>query len=646
MSKHHINSKNKNHALLTDTLPYETLISFSNEGLYEYINGSRKNKNLEKLLETTSPTVPYSYKINKDSKSKRTISIPHPSVQKDIVKLYEDYDSLIIHLCNRSDFSIRRPHKVASAFYEKASNEHDTFSERSVEEDSAIESLQHKFASSYFSYRTYNFIYKFYDSYEYHRLEKRFKYNYIFDIQKCFPSIYTHSIAWAVKDKAYAKKLKTSASFEKYFDSCMQRSNDAETNGILIGPEFSRIFAEIILQRIDCNVLKETEERGLTYRVDFAIRRYMDDHFVFYNDSNVLEVIMELYLKYLEDYKLYINESKCITLERPFMTEISSCKMAVKDFLAWFTRTIFSLSPDTDEQISFSENIKVQSSFADSCIARYKAILKKYDIGYDALCRLTMSTLCEKTIFFVNKFKTKSPNTDESEVIKQRLWIMLDFVFFAYSMSVTARSTHVISRAIFYINKCCNCLQRHDADDVRKKIFDECNQVISINNACNPRPSVEICNLLITMSSLDSYLQIEKDNLLNIFKVDKMYSVEHLDYFAIVTLLFCINSRSGFSKLKQSIKNSILSRIKTSGSLIASTENVLLLLDTISCDYLQISQRREIADETMNKLSASANIQDKNTFFNFVSNKQWFMDWKAAEDFDEILAKKELRTPY
>ena len=41
------------------------------------------------------------------------------------------------------------------------------------------------------------------------------------------------------------------------FDNLMQSVNARETNGIVIGPEFSRIFAEIILQYIDQKVEQE-----------------------------------------------------------------------------------------------------------------------------------------------------------------------------------------------------------------------------------------------------------------------------------------------------------------------------------------------------------------------------------------------------
>ena len=57
----------------------------------------------------------------------------------------------------------------------------------------------------------------------------------------------------------------------------MQQMNYNETNGIIIYPEFSRIFAELILQRIDKNVEKELYNKGYRYKEDYDIYRYVDD---------------------------------------------------------------------------------------------------------------------------------------------------------------------------------------------------------------------------------------------------------------------------------------------------------------------------------------------------------------------------------
>jgi hypothetical protein len=52
----------------------------------------------------------------------------------------------------------------------------------------------------------------------------------------------------------------------------MQEANWGETNGILIGPEVSRIFAEAIMQSIDVDVQRNLG--SVAGRV--AIRRYVE----------------------------------------------------------------------------------------------------------------------------------------------------------------------------------------------------------------------------------------------------------------------------------------------------------------------------------------------------------------------------------
>ena len=54
-----------------------------------------------------------------------------------------------------------------------------------------------------------------------------------------------------MKTKEIAKQQIKSFNFEQDFDKFMQHVNYNETAGIAIGPEFSRIFAEIIFQSID-----------------------------------------------------------------------------------------------------------------------------------------------------------------------------------------------------------------------------------------------------------------------------------------------------------------------------------------------------------------------------------------------------------
>lgn len=112
---------------------------------------------------------------------------------------------------------------------------------------------------SYFTY-PYIKIYKFYQSNQYIYLEKKFSFLWHADISNCFSNIYTHSISWAITDsKSYSKNNKNDSFFAD-FDQLMQKMNNNETFGILVGGEFSRIFAEIIFQKMDKELIIQIEK--------------------------------------------------------------------------------------------------------------------------------------------------------------------------------------------------------------------------------------------------------------------------------------------------------------------------------------------------------------------------------------------------
>lgn len=83
----------------------------------------------------------------------------------------------------------------------------------------------------------------------------------------------------------------------------MQHANYKETNGIIVGPEISRIFAEIILQAVDLAILRQLKELyGYSLGRDYEIRRYVDDSYVYANSQEVLEHIITVYQEQLAFY--------------------------------------------------------------------------------------------------------------------------------------------------------------------------------------------------------------------------------------------------------------------------------------------------------------------------------------------------------
>ena len=291
----------------------------------EVING--KNEFLVKR----EPKIPFSYHIMHKRGKYRELAVIHPADQIKMVSFYEKYKSLILYYCQQSRFSLRHPHAVACYFYYRDRLHHTLLGKRSDDLELYFNECEN--LKTYFSYKRYTQIYRFYEDYRYQRAEKKFAHLQKFDIQACFNSIYSHSIAWATNGgKATYKRFFKGCedgTFGAVWDSLMQKMNYNETNGIVIGPEFSRLFAEVILQYIDKCVENDLQKKGYKWNVDYECYRYVDDHFFFYNNKEVLEAARQSYAYHLNEYKMAISNEKTEDIDRPFITPISRAKLTI-----------------------------------------------------------------------------------------------------------------------------------------------------------------------------------------------------------------------------------------------------------------------------------------------------------------------------
>lgn len=131
------------------------------------------------------------------------------------------------------------------------------------------------------------------------------------DISNCYPSIYSHSISWALVGKNEAK-LKSKPSFKNEwfnkYDELTRKIKNNETNGILVGPHTSNLISEIVLVSIDF----ELEKKG------YRFTRYIDDYTCYletYNDAEQFFIDLSLELK---KFELSLNHKKSEILTLPF----------------------------------------------------------------------------------------------------------------------------------------------------------------------------------------------------------------------------------------------------------------------------------------------------------------------------------------
>lgn len=388
----------KERVLFSDILPYEVPLIFSNRYFYRFLvrnqialdtdghltwkdNISKGAKDIISFLfgdnlncQHFPQTIPFTYKILHKPNKYRELSIIHPANQIEMVSFYEKYKNLILYYCHQDKFSLRHPNKVACYFYYKDRLHHILLGRKTDKLEMYFNEYEN--LRTYFSYEHYTNIYKFYESYKYQRAEKKFQKLVKFDIQSCFDSIYTHSIAWALnggKD-VYKEHFKSDDNTMGYlWDKIMQRMNYNETNGIVIGPEFSRIFAEVILQQIDSIVQSKLLSKGIINNVNYQCFRYVDDYFFFYNNDNVKEEALVLFINELKTYKLTISNEKTIYYERPFITDITRAKIEIDkliDTLFLYNKTIkinlplqeMELDDDNDDIELYREESYVDSN--------------------------------------------------------------------------------------------------------------------------------------------------------------------------------------------------------------------------------------------------------------------------------------------
>lgn len=130
------------------------------------------------------------------------------------------------------------------------------------------------------------------------------------DIANCYPSIYSHAIAWALGGFDSAKRERNNQ--KKWYnqvDKSVRRTKRDETNGIAIGPATSNIIAEIILARVDQEIVRE----------NFTFTRFSDDYTAYCNtEQDSHEFIMRL-SRELGHYglKLGAKKTKISPLPRP-----------------------------------------------------------------------------------------------------------------------------------------------------------------------------------------------------------------------------------------------------------------------------------------------------------------------------------------
>ena len=707
--------------LLCDVLPYELPFTFSNRGFYRYLvrnqiridDGLVKwgnhisagalavlafivNKSVADLqtignclnLEKNKQRIPFTYNILHKPNKFRELTVIHPLNQMQMVDFYEKYKSVLLYFTNLDRFSLRHPNKVACYFFYKDRLHNKLLGKKADKIELFFNEYEN--LKSYFSYERYNNIYRFYEDYRYQRAEKKFTHLQKFDVQSCFDSIYTHSISWAIGGGKTSFKENFNGrdySFGGVWDELMMEMNYNETNGIVIGPEFSRLFAEVILQHIDKRVdTSLSDKHGFKFNKDYVCYRYVDDYFFFYNDQKVCDQAMLLFTNVLKEFKMTISSEKTECIERPFITDISRAKQQIDRLiddnlkLKMNELDIDETEDDVDkdyveedvsisaERVNKAMNTKFSWYFSSNMFnAEFKSILKSCNVKSKDVVNYTLARIATRLnrdlLKFIRKHKVLSlamdgdnGNIDKAEIAKVRnrmevslgkfIVNLIDSVFFLYAgsqrVNTTLKMMDILNLIIitFDSNYEDNSVQRF-TQEMRDYIFSKIHNEVSLvfqRTRHDENAQIETLYLLLLIKRLRSKHRLSEFEIKRYMgnTNDEGFTFPKLNAIAIEILLYYFGNEQRFCELKNELMNSVIKKYKdvSEKTRKISTELVILTLDLMTCPYIK--------KEVKNKIGELMGIKkdDVHAMMRYLKkHKTMFMRWEGIDITKELNAK-------
>lgn len=133
------------------------------------------------------------------------------------------------------------------------------------------------------------------------KMAQNCRYRVTADISNFFPSIYSHSVDWALRGIEVAKVNRNLDTWQSRLDKSIQSCSYGETNGVPVGPATSNIISEIVVQQVD----DELNRQGFNNFI-----RYVDDYTAYFETLERAEGFIHCLDRSLADYRLQLNSRK------------------------------------------------------------------------------------------------------------------------------------------------------------------------------------------------------------------------------------------------------------------------------------------------------------------------------------------------
>ncbi|WP_417355970.1 antiviral reverse transcriptase Drt3b [Gallaecimonas pentaromativorans] len=651
-----INLDDRYRSLITEFTPFETPLNFSNDGFYKNIIDNKLPPIVEHILKYAHYTIPYQYKVDKDESSSRVLSLVSPTIQLRLATFYNEHYTRILSACSTSYCSIRYPYKLASIYFNSKAENIDTSIRKTTKKKQNEENTTSQ--NSFFVYKDYTHINRFTSSKDFIDLEGEYPLLLKLDIQSCFDSIYSHSICWAIKDKSFSKNNTGKSNFENTFDELMQKANYNETNGIITGPEVSRIFSEIIFQKIERNIIEKLSKHDIYHGTSFLIKRYVDDFFIFIKDESYLEQIEDSITDELYLYKLTINKSKRTLQTRPFYTSKDIAIDNIRELIKTLHESITKLEQkgDIELRVPFLSR-KKRVDLVSTSIRKIKSIITEQSVSILDLTQYIQKSIKNLILDYIKKVVKYSLPFDRDSF--EYLATLFDLSLYFYSLDRRTTSSFSFCHMNLALYDFISEKKSSDAIYFSDKLSHYIkNNLESININKKESNKIELYNMSLTLQ----YISKSFEQLLNSEDIQNLIDRKNFSYFDFISLTFICGDKGYLTPqleevliLTEERLNNLLTRDG-----IKSSEFIHMLLDFLSCPYVNFDKKTSILDNVLKSEDIKKELsryqfklpttkaQKEDAFKEIVDYcelNQWFTNWKNT-DIRRILVSKELNPTY
>jgi len=445
--------------ILTDLLPVEISELFSFSQLYAFLLAKDRQKTLDILIRKIKQnkakgslpmfkdgwsTKPLKYRILKGNETMREMSVIQPFSALNLFLFIECYQKEILNYFDKHhNFSIRYHKKSMDLYYKSRSGKVTQYFQ---DQASRVGRGAIQQAANYFKIAPFESINSFADSRIWRMCNFKYKYYAKLDYKACFDSIYTHAFTWIIERNVVDAKDANNSHLFITIDRILQNINGRSSNGIVVGPEFSRMMAEILLQHIDSEILLSLKKEGISYNTDYVAFRYVDDIFLFANQPHVLEQILSKYKTIGERYLLRINELKLVKgttpcLPKEWLEKTRQLSYIIGNFFYQGKKADYDNLPAEERFLVKTEFISV-----DRIKDEIAVLVKKHSEDKRTIVSFLLSTLLN------NISKKKNGYTLFGKQRLGKAFLLLDMALYIYAFYPSFDQTRKIISIIAYMN--------------------------------------------------------------------------------------------------------------------------------------------------------------------------------------------------